>query len=233
MFYIRHAEKSYSNGNSSEYSLDPNLTEKGRKMAEIKFKQLLDRYGIPNKIISSPYRRTRETSEIAQNVIFKYTGKSIDITYSPLIGEYLGHQTHRNINTSLHPDTLKLNPIPPENWREYGYRVRQHLQLIPNHFPKRPIKYKRNITQNNNIVTKHLVRINSNKKSEYIQNLQWNSLDEQKIDIYQNTTSNTNIVWFITHGIVIQSVAFFKGKKINYPSELKGIIVDGNYIYNI
>ena len=94
MLYIRHGQKSYSNGKSTIYSLDPDLTENGRLQAYNKFKYLLNNFGIPKIIISSPYLRTRETAEIAKTVILEQTNIEIPIIYDSSIGEYLGNQTN-------------------------------------------------------------------------------------------------------------------------------------------
>jgi len=211
MLYIRHAEKSYRNGDSchkltpslSDKSsqinptkdlleltslsnrdlqpqsiLDPNITDNGIKQAHIRFRELLHNYGTPSQIISSPYLRTRETAHIARAIIFEEKGQSVDIAYEHAIGEYLGHHKHRNISTSLHPDTLVLKPIPPETWQEYSNRVRKY--------------------------------VNSSMKCG-------------------KSTSPCGDVWYITHGVVIQSIAFFfNHEKIIYPSELHGIRIDNN-----
>lgn len=170
MLYIRHAEKSYSNGKSEDFPLDPNLTLEGKKKAQVRFRELLRNYGIPAQIISSPYFRARETAQIAHNIILEETGKSIEISYDRNIGEYLGHQKHMNIINALRPDTLELNPIPPETWKQYSYRVLKHTQLP-----------------------------------------------------HKNA-------WYISHGIVIQSIAFFNKNKISYPSELEGIWLENNTV---
>lgn len=170
MLYIRHAEKSYNNGQSPQFPLDPNLTINGRCKAEDKFRELLHNYGIPSQIISSPFLRARETAQIAHDIILKETGTSINISYDRNIGEYLGHQKHIDIDTDVHPETLYLDPIPPETWKQYSYRVRNYISSPPKNG------------------------------------------------------------WYISHGVVIQSIAFFKGKKIAYPSELEGIWLQDNNV---
>lgn len=129
--YIRHGEKSYSNGNYDEFSLDPGLTENGKFQAKDRFKQLLNLYGIPATIVSSPYLRARETAQIAHDVIFEETGIFIQIIYDPIIGEYLGNQKLRYNSKSLHNDTLIHNPIPPENWNVFVRRVNKHYKSHP------------------------------------------------------------------------------------------------------
>lgn len=131
MLYIRHSYKAYSNGKSNEYSLDPGLTDEGKKIAIQKFQQLLTEYESPSKIISSPYLRARETARIAHDVILEIKGKSVEILYDPLIGEYLGHHKNKDIQQCLRPETLIHNPTPPESWIEYSKRVRNHIDTKP------------------------------------------------------------------------------------------------------
>ena len=131
MLYIRHAQKLYRNGRSSEYSLDPGLTEEGRQAAKLKFTALVQTYKLPSKIISSPYLRARETAIIAQDIILNLTGNFIEISYDPLLGEYLGpHHKHRNLNECLHAETLIHNPIPPETWDQYILRIAKYMETI-------------------------------------------------------------------------------------------------------
>ncbi|CAH6418166.1 Hypothetical protein HVR_LOCUS41 [uncultured virus] len=173
MLYLRHADKEYANGGSDNFSLDPGITESGRVKIREKIQHLVRSYGLPSKLISSPYLRARQTAEEIHDIILGETDESIEIYYDPVIGEYLGNQTARNINVCLHPETLKHNPIPPENWNQYVGRVARH---------------KRN--------------------TEYLQ----------------------DNVWYISHGVVIQSVAHFYGSKINYPGPLEGIHISNGTI---
>jgi len=41
------------------------------------------------------------------------------------------------------------------------------------------------------------------------------------------------MIWYISHGIVIQSIAYFSGTKIKYPSPLSGFIKKNNIISQI
>jgi broad specificity phosphatase PhoE len=173
MMYIRHANKEYKNGGSTEFSLDPGITEAGRTTAQTYFTDLILTYGPPRLIVSSPYLRARETATIAHEVIQRLTGIDVTITCDAMVGEYLGHQTHRNIYKCLRPDTLQYQPIPPETWKQYGARIRSHIK-----------------------------------------------------------TAKCN-TWYITHGLVIQSVAHFHGMKIDHPHELHGILLQDSTIRNV
>lgn len=170
MLYIRHGEKAYKNGGSEDYSLDPPLTEQGRIVAKEKFQQLIRNYRTPNKIVSSPYLRTRQTAEIAADVIFGETGVKIEILCDPNIGEYLNDQKYKDINNCLRYETLVHNPVPPQNLKQYNKRAHKHNRLA------------------------------------------------------------TPDIWYITHGMFIQSIAYFNGTKIKYPSVSEGIYVNKGII---
>jgi broad specificity phosphatase PhoE len=132
MLYVRHGKKSYSNRKSSVYSLDPNLTNDGKKQAHHKFKYLLKKFGCPDLIITSPYLRTRETADIAQFTIFELTDIFVPILYDSAIGEYLGNQKNVSLDTEVRPETLIHNPIPPETWEDFICRVKSHVYKTDN-----------------------------------------------------------------------------------------------------
>lgn len=129
MLYIRHGEKAYSNGNSEKFPLDPPLTEKGKIDAKEKFTQLLLAYGHPEVIICSPFLRTRETAEIAVEVIYNNNNVLVPMIFSNNIGEYLGNQT-KILPQFLKEETLNYNPILMESWQQFIERTKPHN--IPN-----------------------------------------------------------------------------------------------------
>lgn len=128
--YIRHADKQYKNGKNEEYSLDPDITEEGKIAAINKFNSLIDKYGIPEKIITSPYLRTRTTAEIARSVIFEKTNLYIEIYYDNKLGECLKNQVGKDLNICLRPETLIHDPIPPETLKEYNDRIYKHAKTM-------------------------------------------------------------------------------------------------------
>ena len=96
MIFIRHGHKEYENGRSSEYRFDPPLTTYGQEQAYICFKNLLDQHGPPSRIVASPFRRTRQTADIAQTVILERLGYHVEINYDNGIREYLGNHHTTN-----------------------------------------------------------------------------------------------------------------------------------------
>jgi hypothetical protein len=128
MLYIRHAEKQYKNGKNKKYSLDPDITEKGKIEALNKFKLLLDQYGVPERIITSPYLRTRSTAEIASLLIFEQMHINIEIEYDNQLGECLQHQSDKDLNICLRPETLIHNPISDKKLKKYKNRINNHTK---------------------------------------------------------------------------------------------------------
>jgi len=50
-----------------------------------------------------------------------------------------------------------------------------------------------------------------------------------RITQHFNNNQNTNdVIWFITHGLLIKNIAFLNGVKIKYPSTLEGFIRKDN-----
>jgi len=128
MLYIRHAEKEYKNGKNEEFSLDPDITEKGKIEAFNKFKLLVDKYGVPEKIITSPYLRTRTTAEIARSVIFEQTNIYVEIEHANELSECLKNQINKDLNICLRPETLIHNPTLHENLTQYHNRIYNHTK---------------------------------------------------------------------------------------------------------
>ena len=60
--YIRHAKKEYINGDSPTFKHDPGITFEGVDHCKKISNMLVNRYGVPDEIICSPYRRARETA---------------------------------------------------------------------------------------------------------------------------------------------------------------------------
>jgi broad specificity phosphatase PhoE len=158
MLYIRHAQKSYSNRKypskyvdnnknmSSEtsekyqnklvklledytkYPLDPDITEEGCHHAIVRFSYLLEKFGIPDVIVSSPFLRTRHTAHVAKDIIFAQTGVAVPIICDSLVGEYLGHHKNVDMSKEVTTETLMFNPFPPETWDEFNNRIKSYTR---------------------------------------------------------------------------------------------------------
>jgi broad specificity phosphatase PhoE len=129
--YIRHAEKEYDNGKAINYKHDPGITEIGKLGCIETAKELISKYGLPDLIICSPYRRARETANLMNSYLISI-GKPSIIYCDKSISEYLGN--HRNVKLDVTEDTLKFNPPHPENFHQMKERVKTHNMNITQNY---------------------------------------------------------------------------------------------------
>lgn len=137
MLFIRHGEKEYINGESSTYPLDPDLTEEGKLLAYDKILFLINKYIIPDTIITSPYLRTRRTATIAQQVIYDVTGIHVPIVCDNFLSEFLNNNEYHDVimEEAVRPETLQYKPIPPETYKQHTKRMCAVLHSkVPNVF---------------------------------------------------------------------------------------------------
>ena len=155
--YIRHAEKQYNNTNDVEYfKHDPGITEIGVERSKKIAQHLISEFGVPTRIVSSPFRRARETALIMNSVLEKpFEEIRIDTTLSEYLGNHMNTPLDVTVATKIH------NPPHPEMFDEMKRRVKKHVETI--------------------------------KKFAH---------DNAK-----------ELVWFISHGIVINTIAEFYGIK--------------------
>lgn len=125
--YIRHADKEYVNGDANMYKHDPGITDIGVKKTIMVAQHLIEQWGLPDLIVSSPYRRTRETAEIMQRVTIAQ-GKKVNIYIDSDLSEYLGN--HRTTPIDVTESTLVYDPPHPETFLEMKDRVRSHNDKI-------------------------------------------------------------------------------------------------------
>ena len=131
ILFIRHGKKTHKNNrapvngkNNDYYGLDPDLTLEGKEEAGDKFRELINNHQIPDKIITSPYLRTRKTAEIAQTIIFEVTSQFVEIIIDKELSEFLNKQKHDTIlGDELHPDTWHHKPKHPEYKNQYKKRM--------------------------------------------------------------------------------------------------------------
>lgn len=139
--YIRHAHKSYKNGQPLvekskvrtnreqrfSYAHDPPLTREGRKAAAKLAEELLSKYPTPAHIITSPYLRARETAAIMAGVIVKkYSPTTIQISCQAELSEYLGNHNRESLDVA--PSTAKHSPPHPETFFQFRARIAEHYK---------------------------------------------------------------------------------------------------------
>jgi len=121
--YIRHADKQYKNMKSELFKHDPGITKFGVERSRKVALKLIEQYGEPVKIVSSPFRRARETAMIMNMMLQNPLEEiSIDVTLS----EYLGN--HPNFPLDVTDATRFHNPPHPETFEDMRKRVKKHLE---------------------------------------------------------------------------------------------------------
>lgn len=127
--YIRHSEKAYRNGHNATLKHDPPITHEGKVRAAHIAKLLSEKYGPPVLIMTSPYRRTRETAIAMREALAasQQPGMYIpEIRCDRYISEYLGNHDEMDVTE----ETAKhLPPTHTENLIGFKTRIRQHIQI--------------------------------------------------------------------------------------------------------
>ena len=125
--FIRHGEKFYKNGKNPEGfpAHDPPLCNGAEEEIKRRTKDLIEKYKLPEKIICSPFYRTRETALAIQYYILKNHNIFIDVEINNDISEFLGHQRPRGAKADLHPSTSEYIKtfIGRENMKDCKERI--------------------------------------------------------------------------------------------------------------
>lgn len=127
--FVRHAEKEYQNGSPVPYRFDPHITEQGRIHAKKRFRHFYKIVGNPDMIICSPYLRTRETAQVAQEVLLE-EDHDVPIYCDSLLSEYLREQWNAE-SKDFHRSTWEAGPpILSEDSEERRERVKEFIENI-------------------------------------------------------------------------------------------------------
>lgn len=121
--YIRHADKAYKNMESEIFKHDPGITQVGVERARKVALKLVEEHGQPTSIVSSPFRRARETAMI-MNMTLNNPFEEIFIDTN--ISEYLGN--HNNVPLDVTTPTKIHNPPHPETFDDMKKRVKKHVE---------------------------------------------------------------------------------------------------------
>jgi broad specificity phosphatase PhoE len=89
--WIRHAEKKYKNGKGGIWDKqhDPGIIEDESPVYDV-VRKIADEYGVPDKILTSPFLRTRQTSNIIKKILLQKYDKNVEICICNNVREYLG-----------------------------------------------------------------------------------------------------------------------------------------------
>ncbi len=104
------------------YTLDPHITIKGIKSILKIVNGLVEEYGIPSIIYSSPLTRCRESSYyIVKYLKDKYNIK-IEIIITPHISRYF--TSNEKKNPDIRDRSVKFNTPVNETWKDFKKRIR-------------------------------------------------------------------------------------------------------------
>ena len=126
--WIRHGEKEYKNGNAPVgcYGYDPPLKTHVYNEFEALCESIKTNYGVPKKIITSPFLRTRQTALCIANQFFVMTNAKIPVFVDTDITEFLGWRSPSGQKADV--DSVTKFFIEPTLGTEKITDVRQRVE---------------------------------------------------------------------------------------------------------
>lgn len=140
IIWIRHIEKLFKNGraeNDTQYQHDPEIIINKTTLLNVDnlISELVEKYGEPQKIIISPFLRTRQTADIIKGILNTKYKISPEIEHSTDIAEYLGfcRKKYDKQKADLHPDSkvhFPFNVYLGESFNHFKSRLENHICKI-------------------------------------------------------------------------------------------------------
>lgn len=134
LLWIRHGEKKFKNGKGiAGYSQhDPPLKENSDTKIHILGHNIYLNFGIPDKIVSSPFLRTRETAAKLIQFFRNQYSVEIPMTIDNNIGEFLGWIRPKGIKADVTRETSNyIQPILGiERVKDVEERSKKHVEAI-------------------------------------------------------------------------------------------------------
>lgn len=138
VIWIRHGNKLYCNGKAPEgyHQHDPPLKEDAKEDIHKKVDSLVFEYGYPDKIICSPFLRTRQTVEKMLERLYIINNKktsNISIEIDMDISEYLGFQKPYLSEADVDKETSNLSKtkiLLGESLKSLNFRVKEHISNL-------------------------------------------------------------------------------------------------------
>jgi len=132
--WMRHAEKKYNNGKGGIWDKqhDPGIIESEEEIFRITDK-LVDEYGVPEKILMSPFLRTRQTSEIIKKRLLQKYDKKIETVICNNVREYLGFCKNKTGYAELEYETETYlgGPVKlKETLTNLNLRIESHINSL-------------------------------------------------------------------------------------------------------
>lgn len=138
ILWIRHGNKLYCNGKAPEgyHQHDPPLKDDAKDEIYKKVDTLIKEFGFPDKVICSPFLRTRQTVEKILERLFLINVKrasNIIVEMDMNISEYLGFQKPYFEEADIHDETKKLAKTKiflGESLNKLNSRVKDHISKL-------------------------------------------------------------------------------------------------------
>ena len=133
IIWLRHAEKLFENGQDVQgyHKHDPPIRRIHTNRIRTICENIVSKYGVPKRIICSPFLRTRETAEAFQRY-FRKNHSALNIDVDTNICEFLGWTKPKGLQADIDYVTSKYcDPILGiESTDDVNIRVENHLKEL-------------------------------------------------------------------------------------------------------
>jgi broad specificity phosphatase PhoE len=119
LLYLRHGD----DRGDDVYRHDRRLNDRGRKKAGKEAKRLIEKYGHPDTVFVSPFRRAIETL----NCMSEHFSRPVDVNHDRRIAQYLSDK--QRAAPSLSPKTLEVITIN-EDGETFRRRILDHVKDV-------------------------------------------------------------------------------------------------------
>jgi len=122
IIYLRHSHDEYDD---ATHRHDHQITTMGKEKARQIGKKLIVKYGLPNIVYCSPFKRTRQTLKY---MLKDHEHNTIKVKYDPNLSRYFNKNEQED--PSVFNDTDKFDIPVQENKRQFKERVNNHIKEI-------------------------------------------------------------------------------------------------------
>ena len=121
--FLRHADDEVGSVESG-CEHDHAITKKGRKESKKFMKAFVKKYGQPDEIRCTPFRRGTQTLEAMR----KHLSDKVKITIDPDLSRFFNNSEKRN--PGVHKDTLKYKPPIMESRKDFHKRNKNYFKQL-------------------------------------------------------------------------------------------------------
>lgn len=122
LIYLRHADDDCP---EATHCHDHRITERGAKKSRKVARRLIKKYGPPDIIYCSPFRRTRETLEAMWK---EFPRHKPEVVIDCNLSRYFSPREQNDPN--CYDETIKYGAPVYENWKDFRRRVRKHIHFV-------------------------------------------------------------------------------------------------------